>query len=500
MKFGAGLVSSTALLRTGIVGANKQQDVSESKEEQRKLLAGAAASNITPALGVSLDGTILQHGPIKHIHDELFARALVLDNGSARMAIVVCDVCMLGRKPADRAKEMIQKHTGIDRGRTLIAATHTHSAPRVMPGLNTNPLNREYEEFFVHRVADAVIRATNNLAPARVGWGVGSKPEFCHNRRALCKPGKESGFNPFEKTPFGPGTDKVWSFTNYTKKNKDLIGPAGPTDPDISFLSVQHLDGRPLALLANYSIHYVGHWGSPDFDKVISDATADYFGYFARSMEQKLGVQDQEPAFVGILSNGTSGDVNLVGGSYKNMRVVANSLTDEVLRVYRQIQYHTWVPLAMLQSEVEIGVRRPEPTRLQWAKELWPKVQEKMEAGKKLSWPEIYAREQIYLNDYPTKVPTILQALRIGELGITAIPNEVFAETGLQIKETSPLEPTFVIGLANAYMGYLPTPKQFELGGYETWPARSSYLEVNASAKIVAELERLLNEVAMVKN
>jgi hypothetical protein len=80
-------------------------------------------------------------------------------------------------------------------------------------------------------------------------------------------------------------------------------------------------------------------------------------------------------------------------------------------------------------------------------------------------------------------------------LGIVAIPCEVFTEIGLEIKRRSPLKPTFTIELANGYNGYLPTPQQHELAGYETWRARSSYLEVEASPRIVETVLKLLEEV-----
>ena len=85
--------------------------------------------------------------------------------------------------------------------------------------------------------------------------------------------------------------------------------------------------------------------------------------------------------------------------------------------------------------------------------------------------------------------------LRIGDLAITAIPNEVFAEIGLELKAKSPFKPTFNIELANGYNGYLPTPAQHKLGGYETWRARSSYLEVDAAPKITQTLFLLLNKL-----
>src|SRR5678815_5342795 len=111
------------------------------------------------------------------------------------------------------------------------------------------------------------------------------------------------------------------------------------------------------------------------------------------------------------------------------------------------------------------------------------------------SQPEIYAKEALYLHDRP-KAELKLQALRIGDLGITAIPNEVFAITGLKLKKQSPLAPTFNIELANGAEGYIPPPEQHALGGYTTWPARTAGLEVQAEPKIVAALTELLEKVA----
>ena len=108
----------------------------------------------------------------------------------------------------------------------------------------------------------------------------------------------------------------------------------------------------------------------------------------------------------------------------------------------------------------------------------------------------IYARETVLLAEYPERVPVRLQAIRIGDLGIVSTPCETFVETGIAIKKESPLRPTFVIELANGYNGYLPTARQHALGGYETWRARSSYLAVEAEAKVRGTLLRLLHDVA----
>jgi hypothetical protein len=108
---------------------------------------------------------------------------------------------------------------------------------------------------------------------------------------------------------------------------------------------------------------------------------------------------------------------------------------------------------------------------------------------------EVYARETVLLDSYPREVDCVIQAMRIGDLAICAIPCEVFVEIGQELKQKSPFKPTFTISLANGYNGYLPTPEHHALGGYETWRARSSYLEVNASTQIVATLVRMLESL-----
>jgi hypothetical protein len=108
---------------------------------------------------------------------------------------------------------------------------------------------------------------------------------------------------------------------------------------------------------------------------------------------------------------------------------------------------------------------------------------------------EIYARETMLIKDFPKQVPLIIQAFRIGDLAIAAAPCEIFVEIGLDIKGKSPFKTTFTTSLANGYNGYLPTPEHHKLGGYETWRARSSYLEVNASTKISSVLFELLQKL-----
>jgi len=141
-------------------------------------------------------------------------------------------------------------------------------------------------------------------------------------------------------------------------------------------------------------------------------------------------------------------------------------------------------------ADLVLGVRKPTSEEVARAETIVRQAK-----GPEMKTPdEIYARETLLLTKYPASVPVTVQALRIGTLGIVAIPCEVFVEIGLELKAKSPYKPTFTIELANGYNGYLPTKAQHAWGGYETWRARSSYLEVDAAAKITEKALELLRE------
>ena len=109
---------------------------------------------------------------------------------------------------------------------------------------------------------------------------------------------------------------------------------------------------------------------------------------------------------------------------------------------------------------------------------------------------EVYARETVQMAKYPDTVKVQLQVMVVGETAVVAIPCEVFTEIGLAIKKAGPFKTTCVVSLANGYFGYLPTPAQHALGGYETWRARSSFLEVGASVKIEKTIGELMKDAS----
>jgi neutral ceramidase len=473
------IFSCLLVLCTSHFSLHAQFRSSTGVDSSRVFLAGAATSNITPKLGMSLNGGF-QDRLATDIHDELKARSIVLDDGKVRLAIVVSDLCMVSREVLDKAKLRAHDKTSIPKENMLMSATHTHSAGTACSIFQSDP-DEEYLDFLSERIADAVIRANNNLAPARIGWGIGHEPTQVFNRRWKMKAGTAI------TNPFGGADDVI---TNPGVGNPNVLEPAGPTDPEVPLISIQALDGQPIALLANYSLHYVGGSGP-------GEVSADYYGMFADRMAALVAADGQEPPFVAIMSNGTSGDINnidVLGGTksgkvYEQMRIVANTLAGEAYKVLQGIHYQDWISLDAQQQEISLGVRLPNQKEIRHAKEIVSKAKGPVMTSRE----QVFARETVLLENYPRQVHVILQALRLGDLSITAIPCEVFVEIGLEIKEKSPFKPTFNISLANGYNGYLPTSDQHKLGGYETWRARSSYLEVEAAGKITRVLFSLLD-------
>ncbi|NQT51379.1 LamG domain-containing protein, partial [bacterium] len=224
--------------------------------------------------------------------------------------------------------------------------------------------------------------------------------------------------------------------------------------------------------------------------------SSDYYGPFCTAFARLIGAEKLDPPFVAIMSHGTSGDQQWMDygrprKSWGSREKYAELVARRALDAYKTIQYDDRATLRMAERKLTLNRRVPDAKRLAWAKGMMAEMGNRKPRNR----PEVYAREALFLHNKPT-AELKLQAIRIGGLGITAIPNEVYALTGLKIKAQSPLRPTFNIELANGSEGYIPPPALHPLGGYNTWPARSAGLEVQAEPKITETVLGLLEEVS----
>jgi len=421
------------------------------------LRAGTAIVDVTPQeWPLTLRGSFFPK-PAKTAHDPLHVRALAFENGTGRAVIVIVDLIGISREVLDAAKKRAAEATGWRTDQMLIAATHTHSAP------SSRAEGSAPQVAFGKRLADGMVeaieKAVASLQPAQVGFGSDQVPDEVFNRRWYL----QEGTMPL--TPFGE-LDKVKMNPN----RKHIVKPAGPTDPEVCIVDVRTRRKKPLGLLSNYALHYVGHINIGE-----RQVSADYFGEFARIMPWRIRAMSSKD-FVAMLSNGPCGDVNNIDfhgkraprQPFEQIRIVAAKVADASWRASKGIEkYHADAPVAMLQREVPLEWRRPSEALIRRSKEIIAMSPE--EQGKLPYLATNYARRVLSQVERSGKADCLVQAIRIGDQAIVSFPFETFVETGLEIKKKSPFKHTFLIELANGSYGYLPTPKHHELGGYETW-------------------------------
>ncbi|MEO6741176.1 MAG: neutral/alkaline non-lysosomal ceramidase N-terminal domain-containing protein [Chthoniobacteraceae bacterium] len=447
--------------------------------------AGAATSNITPDLGSGIVGGFLPF-PATHVHDELQARCLVLDDGNTMLAFVVCDLLGMHRSVSVEARRQIQEATGIPPERVLISCTHTHSAASALGKdryTSEQPLD-DYQRFIARRISDGVRRAVGNLRPAQIGFGTAEAPEHVFNRRWFMREGTVP-VNPFGKV------DKVKM--NPPGGSKDLTEPAGPTDPTVSFIALREPGGKLISVFSAYSLHYVGGVGN-------GHISADYYGMYCETLKKLLHAEDNDPPFVALMANGTSGDVNNnnfrtprpAKPAYGQMHFVADDVADKVNTALANITWKDHADLGARYHEAHLSWRKIEPELLAWSKE---KLAGPAPGPTKADLSYIYAGRVDKLSQATDPALAPLQVFRIGDIGIGTSPCETFAEMGLDFKKRSPFAHSFMVELNHAYMGYLPTPRHFELGGYETWPGTNS-LEPQASVKLLDALLEIAADLA----
>ncbi|MCE9554641.1 MAG: c-type cytochrome [Planctomycetes bacterium] len=486
--------------------------------------AGAAAVEITPtAFPVIIAGNFTEQLATKAL-DKLYARAIVLDDGQTKIAIVVVDSCGIEAQFLDEAKRLAHDATGIPTERMLIAATHSHSAPSSW-GVLGSRVDEIFTAGLIPQIARAIQQAADRLEPAQIGWMVVSDPKHTHNRRWILRSDK------MQTDPFGVRSVRAMMHPGY--QNPNYIGPSGPVDTDLSLIGIRAVNGRPIAALANYSQHY---FGAPA-------VSADYYGRFSERLAELIGEEKRnegnarvpgdnarvpgaseappqkgrgrgwggaplapgtrasdsskaaDPPFVAIMSQGTSGDLMWMDyGAPKpsiTMKQYADEVADVAYGAWQKIHFRGDAPLKMEEAKVTFRRRTPDAARLAWAKPIVEEIKDR----RPNTIQEVYAKEAELLNTDP-EVELKLQVIAIGDHSIAAIPNEVFALTGLKLKRASTFQTHINMSLANGTFGYIPPPEQHKLGGYTTWPARSAGLEEQAEPKIVAKLKSMLASVS----
>ena len=408
--------------------------ISKMTIQPEKLLAAVMAVEITPPIGVRLEGYGVRKDPSIDVHDPLFATLLVLKSGNTGVAIVTFDLIAVNLAFTTRVRTALSPVLGIPAESILVAATHTHAGPAGF--LGRVPLLSPDEDPFLQenvlrRVVGAASWANHHLQPAQLGVGQGQVQGIGSNR------------------------------------NDPVNGQA---DDQVTILRVDGADGKPLAVLMNYGCHptVLG----PN-NLAIS---ADYPGA-ARAALTKI-----YPHTAFLFVNGATGDVSTRftrrGQDFDEVERVGRILAGEVLK---QMQVITPLQDATLSSRVsplKLSLR-PLPSA-ETAENQLNQLSAELERMRSANAPHGEIRKavtrmegaQVQLaraqsSGGETSVDTQVQVLRIGPLALLTLPGEPFASTVLKIKAQSPVHPTAIVSYGNDYRGYFPDTAAIKAETYE---------------------------------
>ncbi len=418
------------------------------------MFAGAAKTDITPQTPVWMDGMLRAH-PSTGVHDPLFARALVLSESAAAehaFALVAVDVCVLDDATAGAVQRTTTARTGIPATHIVIAATHTHSGPAAL-GIFT-PREEAYVQQLVGRMADLIAAAAGAMQPAEIGVTSGHEDTISHYRRMLARDGHV-----------------VMNWEDY--RPEDIVGPLGVADPEVGVVKVLAADGPRAGQVLAVLFNHAGHPNILSGDNFL--LSADYPGLAARLLEEELGG-------VALFFNGALGSVDIDGlrdrdwaGLERAGRALAHSVSAAA---------HAITPSSTSIPEANLGADRSPALRCArttytlpgrritdaewvWAQQVLARTGGQVAAVADGVGDDYKAALYRELHETgPRDLPVTQTCLALGDCALLTFPGELYTEIGQHIKAQSPFKHSFIIGLANGYVGYIPTRKAIAEGGY----------------------------------
>ncbi|MEW6357311.1 MAG: hypothetical protein AB1696_13355 [Planctomycetota bacterium] len=413
-----------------------------------ELKAGAGVIDITPHIGVSLAGG-LRARKSTGIDTKLYAKSVVLDSGETAICFISVDLCVLGRDYVEVVTQIIRERTGIPPEHVMVAASHTHAGPYTSPVFGAEAdRDKDYLAILPRYIADSATIAHQRLAPAQIGSASGSEGTSGHYRRVRLKAGH---------------VRNTWM-----KLDPDqVVGPVGEIDPELGVLLTRDMDGNATTIIYNYTLHANCH-----NNRALIDGS--YPPRVAQLVEGEIGGTV-------LYTPGACGNINPLG----KPDGIARALADEILRVVPKIKTSAKADLRARKENVTLPLRDFSRCRIEAIRRDWPEGE------------DVFTEEWRILHEAgETSVATSVQVLAINDTAFVATPGELFVEIGREIKEQSPFERTYVVELANDYVGYIPTRAAFEEGGYEVLDARSSKVGPEAGDIVRDACVRLLHEVA----
>ncbi len=414
--------------------------------------AGTARVKITPPDGTPMAGYFHERGSTG-VHDDLWARALVVESGGQRAALVSCDVIHIPDGVAAEARRLIEAETGLKAERVMISATHAHTGPE-MKGV--------YAKWVPARMAESVKRAAAELKAARITAGEGEESTLAFNRRFYMTDGTV-GWNP-------------------GKLNPKIVRPAGPADGRVAVVSVAREDGMVLATYVNYGLHLDTVGGT--------EISADYPYTMSRLVSGAVGGMT-------TFTLGCAGNVNHIDvksgrkqSGHGEAQRIGTVLAGEVIRTYAKLEPAGAGELRALREVAPLPLAPHKPEDVEWARGVAAKY------GKPGAAPfldlvkamRVLAVEERGGRPLEAEVQVIALGKDVAWVGL---PGEIFAELGMEIRRRSPFRHTVVVSLANGHLGYVPDGKAWSQGNYEVVTARCAE---GSGERLVETAVKLLKE------
>lgn len=460
------------------------------KEHNPGELQGAMGIvNITPPVGGRLAGhfyEILSTG----VHDSLWAKSMVLEQGGQKFAFVFCDLIGLTSQISDSARKIASEQTGIPVKNIMISAAHSHTGP-LFYGFQHTYFHKQalldngkdlhekvdYPKFLVQQIIKSILLADHSLQPVDLQKGQAIETQLSFNRRYYMKKGPVL-FNP------GP-------------LNPEILAPAGPIDTTVSILLMANRKtGDYIGGLTVFAMHADCIGGT--------QMSADYPYYLEQTLKSKFG-----PQYISAFGLGTCGDINDIDVkkdqpiySEENTKKIGEQLGKDVINDLPLIKPVSHPTLAVLSKKILLPLQVPSQEQIDSAKELINNLYKVSKTGAYLKnaggesgdfLNRVKMSKYLSLENRKSSVEVEVQAFRIdSNTVIVGLPGELFVELGLSIKKKSPFKNTIVMTVCNDKTSYIPTKKAYAEGSYEV---TNSILKSGSGEMLVETALQLLNQL-----
>ena len=430
------------------------------------MYAGTSVTDITPESEVWMDGMIREHKSAG-IHDRIYARTLVISpdaNTAHSCGIVSVEVCGLSAAYTDAVRAYASEKTGIPEAALIIATTHTHSGPATM-GL-FNPAEEEYNESLKEKIAGSLEAAVNGLKPAMAGCATGHEDTISHYRRLLADDGHV-----------------VMNWEPYPAEK--IVKPLGDIDPEVGVLKFVCAENREdtIGILFNHA----GHPNVMSGDNYL--ISGDYSGLAMSLLEEKYGG-------AALFLNGAQGTMDIDGlrdRDWEGVERTGGALADSVSNAVQGMVLSDNLIFRTGYIEYSLPPRIITEAEMKWAESVLQNTGGAVKAMADGVGDDYKASLYKKLNSRANQRIEISQTcFAMGDCAFISFPGELFTEIGMHIKQESPFKNTFIIGLANGEIGYVPTLRAVGEGGYavETREvdARAEEIVVSRSLALLEEL------------